>query len=80
MLQGSFKSSGCDFALSISGVAGDSDDKGVKAGTIFIGAMYRDGAFLQETLRLRGERNFVRHQAVLASFMLITKLKPELFF
>lgn len=80
MLKGAFKTSGCDFALAISGVAGDSDDKGVKAGTIFIGAMYRDGAFLQETLRLQGERNFVRHQAVLASFMLITKLKPELFF
>ena len=80
MLKGAFKTSGCDFALAISGVAGDADDKGVRAGTIYIGAMYRDGAFLQETLRLRGERNFVRHQAVLAAFVLMSKLKPELFF
>lgn len=80
MLKGAFKTSACDFALAISGVAGEEDDKGVKAGTIFIGAMYRDGSFLQETLRLCGERNFVRQQAVLASFMLMVKLKPEVFF
>lgn len=80
MLKGVFKTSGCDFALAISGVAGDDDDKGIKAGTIFIGAMYRDGSFLQETLHIKGERNFVRHQAVLASFMLMLKLKPEVFF
>lgn len=80
MLKGVFKTSACDFALAISGVAGDEDDKGVKAGTIFIGAMYRDGSFLQEQLHIKGERNFVRHQAVLASFMLMLKLKPEVFF
>ena len=80
MLKGVFKTSACDFALAISGVAGDDDDQGVEAGTIFIGAMYRDGSFLQETLHIKGERNFVRHQAVLASFMLMLKLKPEVFF
>lgn len=80
MLKGTFKTSNCDFALAISGVAGDSDDKGVKAGTVFIGVMYKDGSFLQESLRFNGDRNFVRHQAVLASFMLMTKLKPEMFF
>lgn len=80
MLKGVFKTSACDFALAISGVAGDEDDRGVKAGTIFIGAMYKDGSFLQEQLHIKGERNFVRHQAVLASFMLMLKLKPEVFF
>lgn len=80
MLKGVFKTSACDFALAISGVAGDEDDRGVKAGTIFIGAMYKDGSFLQERLYIKGERNFVRHQAVLASFMLMLKLKPEVFF
>lgn len=80
MLKGAFKTSACDFAIAISGVAGEEDDKGVKAGTIFIGAMYRDGSFLQETLHIKGERNFVRHQAVLASFMLMLKLKPQVFF
>ena len=38
MLKGAFKTSACDFAIAISGVAGEEDDKGVKAGTIFIGA------------------------------------------
>ena len=80
MLKGAFKTSACDFGIAISGVAGEEDDKGVKAGTIFIGAMYRDGSFLQETLHIKGERNFVRHQAVLASFMLMLKLKPQVFF
>lgn len=80
MLKGVFKTSACDFALAISGVAGDEDDRGVKAGTIFIGAMYKDGSFLQEQLHIKGERNFVRHQAVLASFILMLKLKPEIFF
>lgn len=80
MLKGVFKTSACDFALAISGVAGDEDDRGVKAGTIFIGAMYKDGSFLQEQLHIKGERNFVRHQAVLASFILMLKLKPEVFF
>ncbi|TQR61575.1 CinA family protein [Campylobacter troglodytis] len=80
MLKGTFKTSDCDFALAISGVAGDSDDRGVKAGTVFIGAMYRDGSFLQESLHFKGDRNFVRYQTVLASFMLMIKLKPEIFF
>lgn len=80
MLKGAFKTSDCDFALAISGVAGNEDDKGVKAGTLYIGAMYKDGAFLQETMRLEGERNFVRKQAVLGAFMLLLKLKPEIFF
>ena len=47
-------------------------------GTSFV--MYKDGSFLQESLCFNGDRNFVRHQAVLASFMLMTKLKPEMFF
>lgn len=80
MLKGVFKISSCDFALAVSGVAGDDDDKGVRAGTLYIGAMYRDGSFLQETLIIDGERNFVRKQAVLGAFALLLKLKPEVFF
>lgn len=79
MLKGVFKTAQPDFALAISGVA-EGEDFGVKAGKICVGAMYKDGSFLEEQLDLKGDRNFIREQATLAAFCLLLKLKGELFF
>ncbi|AJC85085.1 CinA family protein [Campylobacter peloridis] len=80
MLKGVFKTTNCDFALAISGVAGEDDDKNTKAGTIYIGAMYKDGTFLQECIHIQGARNYIREQACLAAYSLMLRLKPEIFF
>lgn len=80
MLKGVFKTANPDFALAISGVAGENNDKSTKAGTIYIGAMYKDGTFLQECIHIQGNRNYTREQACLAAFCLMLKLKPEIFF
>jgi len=78
MLKGLFKTANPDFAIAISGVASGMNE-GVRAGEIFIGAMYKDGTFLQEKLSLKGDRNFIRKQALFAAFMLLPKLKNEIF-
>ncbi|ECZ6121300.1 CinA family protein [Campylobacter jejuni] len=79
MLKGIFKTANPDFALAISGVVGEKDERKIKSGTIYIGAMFKDGTFIQETLYLDGDREFMQEQAVLASFCLLLKLKPEIF-
>ncbi|EAK2775382.1 CinA family protein [Campylobacter jejuni] len=79
MLKGIFKTANPDFALAISGVVGEKDEGKIKSGTIYIGAMFRDGTFIQETLYLDGDREFMQEQAVLATFCLLLKLKPEIF-
>lgn len=79
MLKGIFKTAKPDFALAISGVAGEQDDEGVEAGSVRIGAMFRDGAYVQELLHIRGDREFIQKQAVLGAFYLMFKLKPEIF-
>lgn len=79
MLKGIFKTAKPDFALAISGVTGEQDEGLVKSGTVYIGAMFKDGTFVQETLYLSGDREFMQKQATLANFCLLLKLKPEIF-
>ncbi|TKX33120.1 CinA family protein [Campylobacter aviculae] len=79
MLKGVFKTAKPDFALAISGVAGENDEGLVKSGTIYIGAMFKDGTFVQETLYLDGDRKLIQKQAMIAAFCLLLKLKPEIF-
>lgn len=79
MLKGIFKTAKPDFAIAISGVVGKDDIKNIKSGTIFIGVMYKDGTYLQERLSLQGDREYMRKQAVMASFCLLMKLKPQFF-
>jgi len=79
MLKGIFKTANPDFALALSGVAAEQDDKAVKSGSIHLGVMFKDGTYMQEFLQLKGDREFVRKQAVIAAFCLIPKLKPEFF-
>lgn len=78
MLKGIFKTAKPDFALALSGVA-EGEDKDIKAGNIYIGAMFKDGTYIQELLHLKGDRIFIQKQAVLAAFCLMMKLKPEIF-
>ncbi|TEY02386.1 CinA family protein [Campylobacter sp. US33a] len=79
MLKGALKTTQADFVLAISGVAGEQDDKGIKAGKIFIGAMDKEGKFIEEEILLQGDRNFVRDQAVLKAFIMLLKLRPDVF-
>ncbi|MCH5335987.1 MAG: CinA family protein [Campylobacter sp.] len=79
MLKGIFKTAKPDFALAISGIAGEQDEQGIKAGSVYIGAMFKDGAYIQETLYIKGDREFIQKQAVLGAFYLMFKLKPEIF-
>ncbi|MBK1964015.1 CinA family protein [Campylobacter novaezeelandiae] len=79
MLKGIFKTAKPDFALAISGIADKEDIKEHKAGTIYIGAMFKDGTYIQEILYLKGDREFIKEQAVLGAFCLMLKLKPEIF-
>lgn len=48
MLKGIFKTANPDFALAISGVVGEKDEGKIKSGTIYIGAMFRDGTFIKK--------------------------------
>jgi len=79
MLKGIFKTAQPDFALALSGVAGEQSVGAIQSGSIFIGAMFKDGTFIQELLHLKGDRTLVQEQAVLAAFCLLLKLKPEIF-
>ncbi|MCX2683139.1 CinA family protein [Campylobacter sp. MIT 21-1685] len=79
MLKGIFKTAKPDFALAISGLTQTQETQKLKAGTVYIGAMYRDGTYIQEILQLQGDREFIQKQAVLGAFCLLLKLKPELF-
>ncbi|AXP08447.1 CinA family protein [Campylobacter hepaticus] len=74
MLKGIFKTANPDFALAINGAINHD-----KNNIINIGAMFKDGTFIQESLSLQGDINFIQKQAVLASFCLLLKLKPEIF-
>ena len=78
MLKGIFKTAKPDFALALSGLA-DTSTKKLPEGTIYMGAMYKDGTYIQEVVRFQGDRQLVRKQAVLAAFCLLLKLKPEFF-
>ncbi|MBZ7955257.1 CinA family protein [Campylobacter molothri] len=79
MLKGIFKTAKPDFALAISGVTGINDEGLIKSGTVYIGAMFKDGTFVQEILHLDGDRELMQKQAMMATFCLLLKLKPEIF-
>lgn len=81
MLNGALQSSYADFVLAISGVAGPGGGSELKpVGTIYIGALHKDGSKIVERLSLSGNRGYIREQSVLSAFSLLLKLKPDIFF
>ncbi|MBM0637191.1 nicotinamide-nucleotide amidohydrolase family protein [Campylobacter sp. VicNov18] len=75
MLKGIFKTANPDFALAINGIINKKDQNS----TLYIGAMFKDGTFIQENICLQGDKKFIQKQVVLATFCLLLKLKPEIF-
>ncbi|MFL1706797.1 CinA family protein [Campylobacter sp. MOP7] len=81
MLSGALASSGADFALAASGIAGPgggSEEKPV--GTVFVGALAKDGSSIIERLNLKGDRGYIREQSALHAYLCLLKLRPRLFF
>ncbi|MEA3370235.1 MAG: CinA family protein [Campylobacterota bacterium] len=80
MSSGALDVSGADYAISISGVAGDTGGTEEKpVGTIYIGVRSRD-AHSQERLSFSGDRNYIQHQSVLYAVKMLLLLDKEMFF
>jgi len=80
MSEGAMNVSSADYALSISGIAGDSggtDEKPV--GTVFIGAR-SEMSHKEEYLNFQGDRNYVQHQSALYAIKMLLLLDKETFF
>ncbi|WP_373072740.1 CinA family protein [Sulfurimonas sp.] len=81
MAEGALNVSEADFALSISGIAGDTGgtvDKPV--GTVFVGLKTKDGFSKEEYLFLSGDRNYVQNQSVLHAVKILLLSSKDIFF
>lgn len=80
MSDGALNVSHADFALSISGIAGDgggSDEKPV--GTVFIGVRSNKGS-IESMVALKGDRNYIQKQSVLEAVNMLLLFDKKLFF
>ncbi|CAD7288527.1 CinA family protein [Campylobacter suis] len=81
MMSGALNASKADFAIAVSGIAGPGGGSVQKpVGTVFVGAMAKDGAQIIERLFLRGDRDYIREQSAIMAFTCLLRLKPNLFF
>lgn len=72
MAHGARRVLGCDVALSLTGVAGPTEQEGVPAGTLFVGLVWPDGE-LSRMIRLPGRRDQMRQFSVISSLDLLRK-------
>jgi len=63
MAEGAFRLTGSDFAVSVTGVAGPSEDEGKPVGLVFVGLAGRDLAARAVRLQLAGDREGIRLRA-----------------
>jgi len=63
MAEGALRLTGSDFAVSVTGVAGPSEDEGKPVGLVFVGLAGRDLAARAVRLRLAGDREGIRLRA-----------------
>jgi len=80
MSEGALNVSAADYALSISGIAGDAggtEDKPV--GTVYIGVRSKD-LHKEERVHFNGDRNYVQHQSVLYAIKMLLLIDKEMFF
>ena len=66
MAEGACRALGADVGLSVTGVAGPSEQDGQPVGTVFVG-LARDGRTEVEHLRLAGDRTVIRQQAAISA-------------
>jgi len=80
MSEGALNVSGADYAISISGIAGDTGGTELKpVGTVYIGVRSKDTAY-QKHLYFQGDRNYVQHQSVMMALKMLLLLDKETFF
>lgn len=80
MSEGAINVSGADFAISISGIAGESGGTKEKpVGTVYVGIRSKT-QHKEELLRLSGDRNYIQHQSVLFSLKMLLFIDKEIFF
>jgi len=80
MSDGALNVSDADYAIAISGIAGDAggtDEKPV--GTVYIGVRSKE-AYAEKHLHFFGDRNYVQHQSALMAIKMLLLLDKETFF
>jgi nicotinamide-nucleotide amidase len=80
MSDGAINVSNADYALSISGIAGDTGGSAEKPiGTVYIGVRSKT-KHQEEHLNLQGDRNYVQQQSVLFAIKMLLLIDKEMFF
>lgn len=80
MSEGVINVSNADYALSISGIAGDGGGTAEKpVGTVFIGVRCGE-QHIEEHLIFQGDRNYVQHQSALYAIKMLLMIDKETFF
>jgi nicotinamide-nucleotide amidase len=80
MCDGAMNVSNADYALSISGIAGDTGGTEEKpVGTVYVGIKTKTQS-KQLHLQLQGDRNYVQHQSALHAIKMLLLSDKELFF
>jgi nicotinamide-nucleotide amidase len=80
MSEGALNVSAADYALSISGIAGDTGGTKEKpVGTVYIGARTKT-THQEKHLLFQGDRNYVQHQSALYAIKMLLLIDKETFF
>jgi len=80
MTEGALNVSSADYALSVSGIAGDGGGTQLKpVGTVYIGARSKD-IHKEVHLKLNGDRNYIQHQSALYAIKMLINIDKEVFF
>jgi nicotinamide-nucleotide amidase len=80
MSEGALNVSGADYAISISGIAGDSGGSEEKpVGTVFIGVRNKQN-HIEKNFLFKGDRNYVQSQSALNAIKMLLELDKEMFF
>ena len=80
MSAGAINVSGADFAISISGIAGDSGGTIEKpVGTVYIGVRTKN-RHKEERYHFDGDRNYVQHQSVMSAIKMLVLIDKDTFF
>jgi nicotinamide-nucleotide amidase len=80
MSEGALNVSGADYAISISGIAGDTGGTDLKpVGTVYIGVRSKNN-HKEEHLHFNGDRNYVQQQSALYAIKMLFQIDKETFF
>jgi len=80
MSDGALDVSGADYAISISGIAGDTGGTKYKpVGTVYIGVRSKN-ANIEERIHFNGDRNYVQYQSVLYAVKMLLLIDKDVFF